>query len=103
MGELYGTVPSLILEIATLLVDDPSSLSLYVHEGSETTELILVVAPEDETKVIGTKAATIRAIRTILKGSALRYPRYRFTLIALDARAIDVLDSQHRSDASMTF
>jgi hypothetical protein len=41
MGELHGAIPSLMLEIATFFVDDPSSLSLYVHEGSETTELIL--------------------------------------------------------------
>ncbi|MDP9159499.1 MAG: KH domain-containing protein [Acidobacteriota bacterium] len=66
----------LIEHVAKALVEDPSQVSVNeVVEGRDTV-LELKVAPKDVGKVIGKQGRTVRAMRNLLSGAALRSGKY---------------------------
>jgi predicted RNA-binding protein YlqC (UPF0109 family) len=61
-----------ILEIiAKNLVDSPDKVNVNVIDSEDTLTLELKVAPEDMGKVIGKQGRIARAIRTVVKASAI--------------------------------
>ena len=95
---MNDTIAGLILEIATLVVDDPSSVSLYVHEGSEITDLVLTLNQEDEIKMVGPGATLIRAIRSFLGCVRPRYPQFRLTLITHHSQRLESVQNVHNRE-----
>jgi predicted RNA-binding protein YlqC (UPF0109 family) len=57
--------------IARYLVDNPDSIQVTETEKDGTTLLELKVASEDMGKVIGKQGRIARAIRTVVKASAI--------------------------------
>ena len=57
--------------IAKYLVDNPDSVSVREIEKEDSTLLELKVSPEDMGKVIGKQGRIARAIRTVVKASAI--------------------------------
>ena len=57
--------------IAKYLVDNPDSVFVEETEKDGTTLLELKVLPEDMGKVIGKQGRIARAIRTVVKASAI--------------------------------
>nr|WP_207890378.1 KH domain-containing protein [Rubrobacter taiwanensis] len=63
-----------LLEVlAQSLVDDPDGVKVTATELESTVVLELRVAPDDIGKVIGKQGRIARAIRTVVKASAVRY------------------------------
>jgi predicted RNA-binding protein YlqC (UPF0109 family) len=62
----------LVEYIAKSLVDDPASVSVSVVEGESSTVLELRVSAEDIGKVIGKQGRIARALRTVVKASAVK-------------------------------
>jgi uncharacterized protein len=58
--------------LAKSLVDDPDSVHVDAVETETTIVLELTVAKEDVGKVIGKQGRIARALRTIVKASAVR-------------------------------
>jgi predicted RNA-binding protein YlqC (UPF0109 family) len=58
--------------LAKALVDDPESVHVEAIETETTIVLELTVAKEDVGKVIGKQGRIARALRTIVKASAVR-------------------------------
>jgi predicted RNA-binding protein YlqC (UPF0109 family) len=58
--------------LAKALVDDPDSVHVDAVETETTVVLELTVAKEDVGKVIGKQGRIARALRTIVKASAVR-------------------------------
>lgn len=58
--------------LAKALVDDPDSVHVEAVETESTIVLELTVAKEDIGKVIGKQGRIARALRTIVKASAVR-------------------------------
>lgn len=58
--------------LAKALVDDPDSVHVDAVETETTIVLELTVAKEDVGKVIGKQGRIARALRTIVKASAVR-------------------------------
>ena len=58
--------------IAKSLVDDAEQVSVRQIEGEKSTILELRVAPEEMGKVIGKQGRIAKAIRTIVKASAIK-------------------------------
>ena len=58
--------------LAKALVDDPDSVHVDAVETETTIVLELTVAKEDVGKVIGKQGRIARALRTIVKASAMR-------------------------------
>ncbi|HZQ91763.1 MAG TPA: KH domain-containing protein [Terriglobales bacterium] len=73
---------ALVEEIAKVLVDDPSQVSVEaVDEGGETV-LELRVAESDLGKVIGKQGRTARSLRTILAAASMKlHKRYTLEII----------------------
>jgi len=58
--------------LAKALVDDPESVHVEAVETDTTIVLELTVAKDDVGKVIGKQGRIARALRTIVKASAVR-------------------------------
>ncbi|MCL6472870.1 MAG: KH domain-containing protein [Firmicutes bacterium] len=58
--------------LAKAVVDDPDSVRVSVVEGEKSIILQLHVAPDDLGKVIGKQGRIAKAIRTIVKASAVK-------------------------------
>ncbi len=58
--------------LARALVDNPDEVKVVVTETDTTVVLELTVAKEDVGKVIGKQGRIARALRTIIKASAVR-------------------------------
>jgi uncharacterized protein len=68
MGELLAY-------LARELVDDPEAVRVETEERDGALVLVLHVAPEDVGKVIGRQGRIARALRTIVRASAVREGR----------------------------
>lgn len=64
---------SLLETLARSLVDEPGEVSVTASESESTVLLELRVAPDDVGKVIGKQGRIARAIRTVVKASAVRH------------------------------
>ena len=62
----------LLEHIAKSLVDHPDQVSVNEVEGEHSVILELKVAEEDMGKVIGKQGRIAKAIRTVMKASAIR-------------------------------
>ncbi len=58
--------------LAKAVVDDPDSVHVSVVEGERSIILQLHVAPDDLGKVIGKQGRIAKAIRVIVKASAVK-------------------------------
>jgi hypothetical protein len=58
--------------LARSLVDDPDNVRVVVTETEDTVVLELSVAKDDVGKVIGKQGRIARALRTVIKASAVR-------------------------------
>ncbi len=58
--------------LAKAVVDDPDQVRVTVVEGEKSIILQLYVAPDDLGKVIGKQGRIAKAIRTIVKASAVK-------------------------------
>lgn len=58
--------------LARALVDKPEAVSVDVIEGDQSLILQLHVDPEDVGKVIGKQGRIAKAIRTVVKASAVK-------------------------------
>lgn len=72
MGEAEGMLKELLEYLAKSLVDSPEAVHVEVVETESTVVLELTVAKEDVGKVIGKQGRIARALRTIVKASAVR-------------------------------
>lgn len=63
----------LLDSLARSLVDDPESVKVTATELESTVVLELTVAPEDIGKVIGKQGRIAKAIRTVVKASAVKH------------------------------
>ena len=61
----------LLTWLAKQLVDDPDAVRVEQVEREDATVLELYVAPEDRGKVIGRQGRLARALRTIVRASAV--------------------------------
>lgn len=59
--------PELVEFVARSLVDDPSAVTVEVHQEGDTQVIELHVAEDDMGKVIGRNGSVAKAMRTILK------------------------------------
>jgi len=64
--------PELVEFVAKSLVDDPSAVTVEVHEDGDTQVIELHVAEDDMGKVIGRNGSVAKALRTLLKVTAAR-------------------------------
>ena len=65
----------LLAYLARELVDDPDSVRVEVEDRDGTVVLRLHVAPDDLGKVIGRGGRIVRALRTVVRASAVREGR----------------------------
>jgi len=65
MGELVET-------IAKALVDNPDEVKVNEIEGTQSVIIELKVAPDDMGKIIGKQGRIAKAIRTVVKASAIK-------------------------------
>ena len=75
MGELLAY-------LARELVDDPEAVRVEEEEREGALVLVLHVAADDVGKVIGRQGRIARALRTLIRASAVREPRRVFVEIA---------------------
>jgi predicted RNA-binding protein YlqC (UPF0109 family) len=68
-------VAELLAYLARELVDDPGSVRVESEERDGSVVLRLHVAPDDVGKVIGRGGRIIRALRTVVRASAVREGR----------------------------
>jgi predicted RNA-binding protein YlqC (UPF0109 family) len=68
-------VAELLAYLARELVDDPEAVRVESEERDDALVLTLHVAPEDVGKVIGRQGRIARALRTIIRASAVREDR----------------------------
>ncbi len=83
MSEPSGDMRILIEQIAKVLVDDPSQVSVNPVEEGGATVLELTVSPNDLGRVIGKQGRTARAMRNLLGAAGMKFNR-RFTLEILE-------------------
>ena len=62
----------LLAYLARELVDDPEAVRVEAEERDGALVLVLHVAPEDLGKVIGRGGRIVRALRTIMRATAVR-------------------------------
>ena len=67
-----GMLKDLLEYLARSLVDSPNEVHVQVTETDTTVVLELTVAKDDVGKVIGKQGRIARAMRTIVKASAVR-------------------------------
>jgi predicted RNA-binding protein YlqC (UPF0109 family) len=65
----------LLAYLARELVDDPEAVRVETEERDDALVLVLHVAPEDVGKVIGRQGRIARALRTLIRASAVREDR----------------------------
>jgi hypothetical protein len=65
-------VKELLEMLAKAVVDEPDEVNVTVVEGEVSVILQLHVAPDDIGKVIGKQGRIAKAIRTIVKASAVK-------------------------------
>ena len=65
----------LLAYLARELVDDPEAVRVEEEERDGVLVLVLHVAPEDVGKVIGRQGRIARALRTLVRASAVREGR----------------------------
>ena len=65
----------LLAYLARELVDDPEAVRVESEERDDALVLTLHVAPEDVGKVIGRQGRIARALRTLIRASAVRDDR----------------------------
>jgi predicted RNA-binding protein YlqC (UPF0109 family) len=65
-------VKELLEYIAKALVDKPDAVEVTVVEGEKSSILQLKVDPEDVGKVIGKQGRIAKAIRTVVRASAVK-------------------------------
>jgi predicted RNA-binding protein YlqC (UPF0109 family) len=68
-------VAELLAYLARELVDDPDAVRVDAEERDGALVLRLHVAPEDVGKVIGRGGRIVRALRTVMRASAVREGR----------------------------
>jgi predicted RNA-binding protein YlqC (UPF0109 family) len=68
-------VSELLAYLARELVDDPEAVRVEEEERDEALVLVLHVAPDDVGKVIGRQGRIARALRTLVRASAVREGR----------------------------
>jgi predicted RNA-binding protein YlqC (UPF0109 family) len=68
-------VAELLAYLARELVDDPEAVRVEAEERDDALVLTLHVAPEDVGKVIGRQGRIARALRTLVRASAVREDR----------------------------
>jgi uncharacterized protein len=68
-------VAELLAYLARELVDEPDAVRVDTEEREDAIVLLLRVAPDDVGKVIGRSGRTVRALRTVLRASAVREDR----------------------------
>jgi uncharacterized protein len=62
----------LLAYLARELVDDPAAVRVESEDRGDAVVLRLHVAPEDVGKVIGRGGRIVRALRTVVRASAVR-------------------------------
>ena len=62
----------LLAYLARELVDDPEAVRVETEEREGALVLVLHVAPDDLGKVIGRGGRIVRALRTIMRATAVR-------------------------------
>jgi uncharacterized protein len=72
----------LLAYLARELVDDPEAVRVEQEERDGALVLVLHVAPDDVGKVIGRQGRIARALRTLIRASAVREGRRVFVEIA---------------------
>ena len=65
----------LLAFLARELVDDPDAVRVATEERDGALVLVLHVAPDDVGKVIGRGGRIVRALRTVVRASAVREGR----------------------------
>ena len=65
----------LLAYLARELVDDPDAVRVETEERDDALVLLLRVAPDDVGKVIGRQGRIARALRTLVRASAVREHR----------------------------
>jgi hypothetical protein len=65
----------LLAYLARELVDEPERVSVETEEREGALVLVLRVAPDDVGKVIGRQGRIARALRTLVRASAVREGR----------------------------
>jgi uncharacterized protein len=65
----------LLAYLARELVDDPDSVRVETEDRYGALVLLLHVAPDDVGKVIGRGGRIVRALRTVVRASAVREGR----------------------------
>jgi predicted RNA-binding protein YlqC (UPF0109 family) len=68
-------VAELLEYLARRLVDDPDAVRVETEEAEDALVLRLHVAPDDVGKVIGRQGRIARALRTVVRASAVRENR----------------------------
>ena len=68
-------VAELLAYLARELVDDPEAVRVETEEREGALVLVLHVAPDDVGKVIGRGGRIARALRTVVRASAVREGR----------------------------
>ena len=65
----------LLAYLARELVDDPEAVRVETEDRDDVVVLVLHVAPDDVGKVIGRGGRIVRALRTVVRASAVREGR----------------------------
>jgi predicted RNA-binding protein YlqC (UPF0109 family) len=65
----------LLAYLARELVDDPDAVQVDTEERDGALVLVLHVAPDDVGKVIGRGGRIVRALRTVMRATAVREGR----------------------------
>jgi uncharacterized protein len=68
-------VAELLAYLARELVDEPDAVRVETEERDGALVLVLHVAPDDLGKVIGRQGRIARALRTVVRASAVREGR----------------------------
>jgi predicted RNA-binding protein YlqC (UPF0109 family) len=68
-------VAELLAYLARELVDEPDAVRVETEEREDALVLVLHVAPDDVGKVIGRSGRIARALRTVVRASAVRERR----------------------------
>jgi predicted RNA-binding protein YlqC (UPF0109 family) len=68
-------VAELLAYLARELVDDPEAVRVETEERDGSLVLLLHVAPDDVGQVIGRGGRIVRALRTVVRASAVREGR----------------------------